>query len=107
WTRSTDRHDRRGREVKMALRARSDRSDPSAPETPGDKAREDRAREDPAPMRNDNGLVDVDASMTWASTDRQASGRPEQRRRLPDLRVAALTPPVIAIRWGALAVGFA
>ncbi len=45
--------------------------------------------------------------MTWASTDRQASGRTEQRRRLPDLRVAALTPPVIAIRWGALAVGFA
>jgi signal transduction histidine kinase len=43
---------------------------------------------------------------TWAFTERHTWGRGE-RRRLPDLRVAALTPPVIAIRWGALAVGFA
>ena len=43
---------------------------------------------------------------TWAFTERHTWGRGE-RRRLPDLSVAALTPPVIAIRWGALAVGFA
>ena len=88
----------------MALRARSDRSDPSAPEPPADKAPETRDAECDS---DDPGPVDVDAAMTWASTDRQSSGRIEQRRRLPDLRVAALTPPVIAIRWGALAVGFA
>jgi signal transduction histidine kinase len=87
----------------MALRARSDRSDPSAPEPPADKAPEDRTPN----VMDDPGLADVNAATTWASTDRQASGRTEQRRRLPDLRVAALTPPVIAIRWGALAVGFA
>ena len=89
----------------MALRARSDRSDPSAPEPPAARLN---TPEDADTTRADNRAWSTsNRAMTWASTDRQASGRIEQRRRLPDLRVAALTPPVIAIRWGALAVGFA
>jgi signal transduction histidine kinase len=76
----------------MALRARPDRSGPPAPE-PADP---------PAPTA----LTAEEENPTWAFTERHTWSRGE-RRRLPDLRVAALTPPVIAIRWGALAVGFA
>ena len=79
----------------MALRARQDRSERTAPDD------ESAATETQA----DAGAPEVDSSSMWAFGSRANWGR--ERRRLPDLRVAALTPPVIAIRWGALAVGFA
>ena len=79
----------------MALRARQDRSERTAPDD------ESAATETQA----DASAPEVDSSSMWAFGSRANWGR--ERRRLPDLRVAALTPPVIAIRWGALAVGFA
>ena len=79
----------------MALRARQDRSERTAPDD--ESAVTETQAHAAAP--------EVDSSSMWAFGSRANWGR--ERRRLPDLRVAALTPPVIAIRWGALAVGFA
>src|SRR5262245_58061952 len=79
----------------MALRARQDRTEQAVPDD-----------ESATPEARDAAVApEVDASTTWAFGVRPSWGR--ERRRLPDLRVAALTPPVIALRWGALAVGFA
>ena len=105
----------------MALRARPKRSGASHPEPdppPGNRVRARRRTRgrtrghvqghvQPAPEAAPEPAPDTAAeNPTWAFTERHTWGRGE-RRRLPDLRVAALTPPVIAIRWGALAVGFA